>query len=260
MVVTKEALWGGRRGRTAPSLGSRWPARGRDPGAVEHPAQDGGGPRCSAGKRSMRCRESQIPAHELESWKRMFLDSGAGAEDSTEPRSVSRWPGRRSGVYDAARTGRAPHRKRDSRTSGRDAAMKTTISPSTSRRYPLRMICQVWHVARSSVYAATTASLGPPNGDPAHAGTIITTHPDEMGDRRHTVLYRGRRLVLALRGHRPSHRPVARRHVVARRSLPRSSRFGKARHAFHGFSKIAGGSRSAATGGRSISPTPGSTR
>jgi hypothetical protein len=22
--------------------------------------------------------------------------------------------------------------------------------------------------------------LGPPNGDPAHGGTIITTHPDEM--------------------------------------------------------------------------------
>ena len=129
--------------------------------------------------------------------------------------------------------------------------MKTTISPSTSRRYPLRMICQVWHVARSSVYAATLPvpaglapgkrgpktrvsaadlvaairgilretpfhgegyrkvrarlahrglavggkrvlrvmrqhqllaprRLGPPNGDPAHAGTIITTRPDEM--------------------------------------------------------------------------------
>jgi putative transposase len=129
--------------------------------------------------------------------------------------------------------------------------MNATVSPTTSRRYPLRMICGVWRVARSSVYAAvlppaasaapgkrgpkTRVSdadlvaairgilretpfhgegyrkvrarlahrgltmggkrvlrlmrqyhllaprrLGPPNGDPAHAGTIITTRPDEM--------------------------------------------------------------------------------
>jgi transposase InsO family protein len=130
-------------------------------------------------------------------------------------------------------------------------AMRATVSPSTRRRYPLTMLCQVWRVARSSVYAAaaprapaparskrgpkTAVSdgevlaairgvlqgtpfhgegyrkvrarlahrglavsgkrvlrlmrqhqllaprrLGPPNGDPAHSGTIITTRPDEM--------------------------------------------------------------------------------
>ncbi len=129
--------------------------------------------------------------------------------------------------------------------------MKATASPSTSRRYPLTMICQVWRVARSSVYAAALPAaagpapgkrgpktrvsdadlvatirgilretpfhgegyrkvrarlahrglavggkrvlrvmrqhhllaprrLGSPNGDPAHAGTIITARPDEM--------------------------------------------------------------------------------
>ena len=129
--------------------------------------------------------------------------------------------------------------------------MRATVSPSTRRRYPLTMLCQVWRVARSSVYAtaaphegATAVSkrgpktavsdpdlvaairrvlsetpfhgegyrkvrarlahrgvavggkrvlrlmrqhqllaprrLGPPNGDPAHAGTIITTRPNEM--------------------------------------------------------------------------------
>ncbi len=34
-------------------------------------------------------------------------------------------------------------------------AMRAASSPSTSCAYPLRMICQVWRVARSSVYAAT---------------------------------------------------------------------------------------------------------
>jgi transposase InsO family protein len=130
-------------------------------------------------------------------------------------------------------------------------AMRATVSPSTRRRYPLTMLCQVWRVARSSVYAAATPReapparrkrgpktavsdgevlaairgvlqatpfygegyrkvrarlahrglavsgkrvlrlmrqhlllaprrLGPPNGDPAPSGTIITTRPDEM--------------------------------------------------------------------------------
>ena len=129
--------------------------------------------------------------------------------------------------------------------------MRATVNPSTNRRYPLTMLCQVWRVARSSVYAAAAPGvatagpgkrgpktrvgdadlvvairdllretpfhgegyrkirarlahrglpvggkrvlrlmrqhhllaprrLGPPNGDPAHAGTIITTRPDEM--------------------------------------------------------------------------------
>jgi hypothetical protein len=31
--------------------------------------------------------------------------------------------------------------------------MRATVSPSTRRRYPLTMLCQVWRVARSSVYA-----------------------------------------------------------------------------------------------------------
>ena len=129
--------------------------------------------------------------------------------------------------------------------------MTARVSPSTRRRYPLTMICAVYRVARSSVYAAAPAAaptpaghkpgpktphgdsevveairavlaatpfhgegyrkvrarlahrglrlggkrvlrlmrlhgllaprrLGPPNGDPAHAGTITTTRPDEM--------------------------------------------------------------------------------
>ena len=32
--------------------------------------------------------------------------------------------------------------------------MRAAACPSTKRRYPLTMICQTWHVARSSVYAS----------------------------------------------------------------------------------------------------------
>ena len=130
------------------------------------------------------------------------------------------------------------------------AAVRAQVSPSTGRRYPLTMLCQVWRVARSSVYtrprpapalpagrrgpksvvtdervveairavlAATPfhgegyrkvrarlahrgvrvsgkrvlrlmrehqllapRRLGPPNGDPAHTGTITTTEPNVM--------------------------------------------------------------------------------
>jgi len=131
--------------------------------------------------------------------------------------------------------------------------MKGCVSPGTGRRYPLTMICAVWRVARSTVYAAESPPpgvapapagkrgpkpevsdeeivgvireilaatpfhgegyrkvrarlahrglrlggkrvlrlmrahgllaprrLGPPNGNPAHDGTIITDRPDEM--------------------------------------------------------------------------------
>jgi putative transposase len=130
--------------------------------------------------------------------------------------------------------------------------MRGTASPATGRRYPLTLICAVYRVPRSSVYAAAAGPprvppvrgkrgpktrtsdgalvtairevlattpfhgegyrkvrarlahrglavggkrvlrlmrqhqllaprrLGPPNGDPAHAGTIVTARPDEM--------------------------------------------------------------------------------
>jgi putative transposase len=39
-------------------------------------------------------------------------------------------------------------------------AVRTRMSPSTGRRYPLTMLCQVWRVARSSVYAPTASPRG----------------------------------------------------------------------------------------------------
>ncbi|MGH7365847.1 MAG: hypothetical protein ACREK9_05500, partial [Candidatus Rokuibacteriota bacterium] len=96
--------------------------------------------------------------------------------------------------------------------------MRAARSPSTGRRYPLTMISAVFRVARSSGYAATAPAppaaeggkrgpksrvtvdrrchgllaprrLGPPNGNPAHDGTIITDRPDVMGGADGTRFY-----------------------------------------------------------------------
>jgi putative transposase len=54
--------------------------------------------------------------------------------------------------------------------------MRRTVSPATGRRYPLTMIAQVWHVARSSVYAA---GARPPNPSPPSKRGPQTERSDE---------------------------------------------------------------------------------
>jgi transposase InsO family protein len=44
------------------------------------------------------------------------------------------------------------------------APVRAQVSPSTGRRYPLTMVCQVWRVARSSVYAASPRMPAAPAG------------------------------------------------------------------------------------------------
>ena len=76
-----------------------------------------------------------MPAHELESWKRVFLEQGTrGLRIRGEPeeRELTR-------------------------------AMKGRVSRATQRPYPLTLICAVCRVARSSVYAVVrpTPTAGP---------------------------------------------------------------------------------------------------
>src|SRR5438552_13907527 len=58
-------------------------------------------------------RESQVPAHELESWKRVFLETGARAQKSPGAGGTRADARARQdrGADDAARAGRVPHRK-----------------------------------------------------------------------------------------------------------------------------------------------------
>jgi Transposase IS116/IS110/IS902 family len=52
-------------------------------------------------------------------------------------------------------------------------AMRAGVSPATGRRYPLTMICAVFRVPRSSVYAATT--LRPAAAGPAADGSCVAS-------------------------------------------------------------------------------------
>ena len=64
--------------------------------------------------------------------------------------------------------------------------MNGRVSPGTQRRYPLTMICAVYRVPRSSVYAAG-APPGPPT--PASKPGPKTTHSDvEVVEAIRTVL------------------------------------------------------------------------
>ena len=63
--------------KATPTLGSEPPAgepRGA-PGVLECIAEERTGPAAPAGRGARR--ESQVPAHELETWKRIFLERGA---------------------------------------------------------------------------------------------------------------------------------------------------------------------------------------
>jgi putative transposase len=42
--------------------------------------------------------------------------------------------------------------------------VRARVSPSTGRHYPLTMLCEVWRVARSSVYAMARSALVPTGG------------------------------------------------------------------------------------------------
>src|SRR4029453_17806848 len=59
---------------------------------------------------------------------------------------------------DAARAGGTPARKKGVRGGRAEAAeMSRRGSPIVGKRYPLRTVCDVWRVPRSSVYALTAA-------------------------------------------------------------------------------------------------------
>src|SRR5262249_30261128 len=87
----------------------------------------------------------------------------AGAE-TPRPRSrgagVATASGEDRGHDDAARAGRAPARKKGGRGRRAEAAeMSRRRSPIVGKRYPLRTVCNVWRVPRSSVYALTAAPV-----------------------------------------------------------------------------------------------------
>jgi len=105
--------------------------------------------------------------------------------------------------------------------------------------------------------------LGPPNGNPAHDGTLITDRPDVMWGTDSTRFYieedSWRWFFGAIDHHLDE---VVGWHVAKigdRWAALEPLRQG-VRHAFGRFGKEVAGWRSGVTGGRSTSPMPGSTR
>jgi transposase InsO family protein len=79
--------------------------------------------------------------------------------------------------------------------------------------------------------------LGPPNGNPAHDGTITTERPDVMWGTDGTLLYRARRVVLVLRAI-DHHLDKSGWHVAKLGDRwARWNRFARVRHAFGRFGK-----------------------
>jgi len=74
-------------------------------------------------------RESQVPAHELERWKRVFLDAGGrGLKNRSDPeeRELTLAPGQSRRADDAPRTGRVPDRKKGAHGDAGDLASEAS--------------------------------------------------------------------------------------------------------------------------------------
>ncbi len=54
------------------------------------------------------------------------------------------------------------------------------MSPGTGRRYPLTMVCEVWRVARSTVYAMRARGLGSEVGEPRKRGPKTEITDEEL--------------------------------------------------------------------------------
>lgn len=58
--------------------------------------------------------------------------------------------------------------------------MSQTVSPSTGRRYGLALVCRVWEVARSSVYALRTRRQSPPTAPRRKRGPKTVLSDEEL--------------------------------------------------------------------------------
>jgi len=112
-------------------------------------------------------RESQVPAHELESGKRIFLEQGSrGLKIRSDPeeRELTLARAKIGELMMRLELGRALHRKKGAHGRVEEAAaMRDAVSPGTGRRYPLRMICAVFRVPRSTVYQTMVSAVSAPS-------------------------------------------------------------------------------------------------
>ena len=115
-------------------------------------------------------RESQVPAHELETWKRVFL------EQDTRGLRIRGEPEERELMLARAKIGELMMRlelaedlieKRGFTDEWKRRAMKGRVSPGTQRPYPLDDLCGV---SRAAVECVRDGSAGALSGARPQAG------------------------------------------------------------------------------------------
>ena len=114
-------------------------------------------------------RETQVPAHELEAWRRVFLTTGTHGlkkQGDPEAREVRRLQAKLGEVMMRLELAEDLLKKKGIRGRVAEAwAMSAARSPTTGRHYPLTQVCAVYRVPRSTAYTAaarTTAASASP--------------------------------------------------------------------------------------------------
>jgi len=107
-----------------------------------------------------------VPAHELEEWRRVFLESGThGLKKRIDPedRELRRVQAKLGEVMMWLELAEDLLEKKGYAAVAEARAMSQRRSPFTHRRYPLTMVCATYRVARATVYA----QAGSPDAAPS---------------------------------------------------------------------------------------------
>jgi hypothetical protein len=109
-------------------------------------------------------RDSQVPAHELEEWRRVFLDRGTQRlkkRVDPEERELKRVQAKLGEVMMRLELAEGLLEKKDTDGGAAEARpMTTQASPTTGWLYLLTMVCTVFRVPRATMYTQTVVPVG----------------------------------------------------------------------------------------------------
>lgn len=104
-------------------------------------------------------REVQVPPPELEAWRRLFVEGGLEGlrrrRGGPLERELERTRAEVGQLTMRLQLAQGLLEKKGIRGRAEEALQaRAAVSPGTGRRYPLSLVCEVYRLARSSVYAA----------------------------------------------------------------------------------------------------------
>ena len=160
---------------------------------MECRAEDG----CSAAAASRRrsgevSRELGVSPVDLEEWRRVFLERGQQGLKSRRGEGAER-----ELMCTRAKLGEMTMRmelaaelleKRGFGQELRKLLRRGSGEFGTGRRYPLTMVCEVWRVARSTVYTVRARGLGSEVGEPGKRGPKTELSDEALVEKIREVL------------------------------------------------------------------------